>query len=178
MVTTATNLPVKKAAQTPARGTGLLEHPFESVRREFDRLFEEMDRNSWLAPFSLFNGAPAKTGNGPAWMATPAVDVVERDDAYEITADMPGMDDKNIDVSLANGGLTIHGEKREDSTDESVDHYIRERRYGAFERRFALPEDVNADKIQASYANGVLRVTLPKNPGAASAKRRIDVKKG
>ena len=179
MANTGTNLPVKDSAKTPTRGSGGAGHPFESIRREFDRLFEDLDRNSWLAPFSLFGGTPAKPSNGEsAWMTTPAVDVVERTDAYEITAEMPGMDEKNIEVSLVNGGLSIHGEKREDTTDESADHYVRERRFGSFERSFALPDDVSVDKIQANYANGVLRVTLPKNPSAQSAKRRIDVKKG
>ncbi len=175
MTDTGSNLPVKDAAKTPARSGG---HPFESIRREFDRLFEDLDRNAWLAPFSLFGGSVSKPTNGePAWMATPVVDVVERDDAYEITAEMPGMDEKNIEVSLANGGISIRGEKREDTTDESADHYVRERRFGSFERSFALPDDVNADSIKANYANGVLRVTLPKNPNAQPAKRRIEVKK-
>ena len=174
MASTATNLPIKTTAKSPTRSAGMFGHPFESVRREFDRLFEELDRNSWLAPFSLFGGTPAKSANGGAvWMTMPAVDVVERDDVYEILADMPGMDEKNIEVAIANGGLSIHGEKQEDKTDESADHYVRERRFGSFERSFALPEVVNAD----SYANGVLHVTLPKKPGAPTSKRRIEVKK-
>lgn len=178
MADTGTNLPVKDSAKTPARTSWASGHPFESIRREFDRLFADLDRNSWIAPLSLFGGTLSTSANGePAWMTTPAVDVVERDDAYEITAEMPGMDEKNIDVSLANGGISIRGEKREDTTDESADHYRRERRFGSFERSFALPDDVNADNIQANYANGVLRVTLPKNPNAQPAKRRIDVKK-
>ena len=178
MTDTGTNLPVNDSAQTPARTSWASGHPFESIRREFDRLFADLDRSSWLAPFSLFGGTLSKPSNGgPAWMTTPAVDVVEHDDAYEITAEMPGMDEKNIEVSLANGGISIRGEKQEDKTDESADHYVRERRFGSFERRFAVPDDVNADTIQAKYANGVLRVTLPKNPNAQPARRRIDVKK-
>lgn len=178
MAGTATSLPVKKSANTPAQPPRAPGNPFESIRREFDRLFADLDRNSWLAPFSLFGGTLSTPADSePAWMTTPAVDVVERDHAYEITAEMPGMDEKNIEVVLANGGISIRGEKREDTTDESADHYVRERRFGSFERSFALPDDVNADNIQANYANGVLHVTLPKNPNAQPSKRRIDVKK-
>lgn len=178
MADTGTSLPVKNSTNAPAHHPRASGNPFESIRREFDRLFADLDRNSWLAPFSQFGGALSKPANGePAWMTTPAVDVVERDDAYEITAEMPGMDEKNIEVLLSNGGISIRGEKREDTTDESADHYVRERSFGSFERSFALPDDVNADNIQANYANGVLRVTLPKNPNAQPAKRRIDVRK-
>jgi HSP20 family protein len=110
-------------------------------------------------------------------MATPAIDVIERDDAYEITAEMPGMTEEDIEVSLVNGTISISGEKREDTTDQSADRYVRERRFGSFERSLALPDDVRADKIQANYTKGVLHVTLPKDRDAQSAKRRIDVKK-
>ena len=178
MATTPTNLPAKGSTKTPTRGQGNNVRPFESVRREFDRLFDELDRNSWLSPWSLFGGAPTTpTTRESAWMATPAIDVIERDDAYEITAEMPGMTEEDIEVSLVNGTISISGEKREDTTDQSADRYVRERRFGSFERSLALPDDVRADKIQANYTKGVLHVTLPKDRDAQSAKRRIDVKK-
>ena len=177
MANSGTSLPIKDSAKTPNRSPAQAQ-PFESIRREFDRLFEELDRNSWFSLPALFGRAPARTDNGgSAWMTVPAVDVVEREDAYEIIAEMPGMDEKDIEVALVNGGISIHGEKRENITDESADHYLRERRFGSFERSFALPEDVSADKIAAKYANGVLHVTLPKNPNPPHPKRRIAVTK-
>lgn len=170
-----TNLPIKEGSKTPGRGLASGQ-PFESIRREFDRLFGELDRNLWLAPFSLSYGPLTGPANGDTdWLAVPAVDVVEKPDAYEITAEMPGMDEKDIEVSLVDGGISIHGEKRQDTTDEKADRYVRERRFGSFDRRFALPDDVSADQIQANYANGVLRVKLPKNPNALPPRRRIAV---
>lgn len=176
MADTKSNLPIKGADKAPS--TGASWHPFESIHREFDRLFADMDRMQWLSPFSRMAGVVPKAGNGETpWMSAPAVDVIEKNDAYEITADLPGMDEENIEVALVNGGLSIRGEKREEARDESADHYVRERRFGAFERSFSLPEGVNADKIEANYANGVLRVVLPKDPNAKAAKRRIDIRK-
>jgi HSP20 family protein len=177
MANSGTNLTVKEGAKAPALGLASGQS-FDSIRREFDRLFGELDRNLWLAPFSLFNGPATSSANGDSdWFAVPAVDVVEKPDAYEITAEMPGMDEKDIEVSLVDGGISIHGEKRQDKADESAGRYVRERRFGSFERSFALPDDVSAEHIQANYANGVLRVKLPKNPNAQSPKRRIPVTK-
>jgi HSP20 family protein len=169
------NLTVKEGARSPGRGPAFGQ-PFDSIRREFDRLFGELDRNLWLAPLSRSGGSATDPANGDAdWFAVPAVDVVENPDAYEITAEMPGMDEKDIEVSLVDGAISIHGEKREDRRDEKADRYLHERRFGSFERSFALPGDVSADQIQASYANGVLRVKLPKNPNAQPPKGRITV---
>tara|TARA_R110002124_G_scaffold114535_54_gene269781 strand:+ start:4932 stop:5468 length:537 start_codon:yes stop_codon:yes gene_type:complete len=177
MANSGNNLTVKEGAKPQGRNL-TFGQPFDNIRRDFDRLFGELDRNLLLAPFSLFGGPVTGPTNGDAdWFAVPAVDVVEKTDAYEITAEMPGMDEKDIEVSLVDGGISIHGEKRQDTTDDSADRYVRERRFGSFERNFALPDGVNADKIEANYANGVLRVKLPKDPNAQSPKRRIAVTK-
>jgi HSP20 family protein len=109
-------------------------------------------------------------------VASPAVDVTESDKAYEITAELPGLDEKNIEVNVANGGLTIRGEKKEEKEEKQKDYYVSERRYGSFERYFSLPEGVDADKIQASFKNGVLKVTLPKTAEAQKPAKKIEVK--
>src|SRR5690606_15042751 len=90
-------------------------HPFESLRREVDRLFESFDREFWSAPFRrpAFDMEPFWRREW-RWGATPAVDIVESDKAYELMAELPGVDEKNIEVKLANGVLTIRGEKREE----------------------------------------------------------------
>jgi len=106
----------------------------------------------------------------------PAVDVIESENAYEVTAELPGMDEKNIEVKVANGFLTIKGEKQEEKEEKKKDYYLQERSFGSFERSFGLPEGVDADKIQASFKKGVLTVMLPKKPEAQKPAKKIEVK--
>ena len=178
MAESATKLPVKTEEETTERWFGLQPwRPFQSLRREVDRLFEDFDRGSWRFPFrrSVFDIEPFR-GQEVSWGSVPAVDVVETDEAYEVTADLPGMDEKNIEVTLVNGGLTIKGEKREEKEEKKKDYYLHERHFGSFERSFAVPEGVVMDKIEASFKKGVLTVTLPKKPGAQKPQKKIEVK--
>jgi HSP20 family protein len=103
------------------------------------------------------------------------VDVVERPGAFEITAEMPGMDDKHVEVKVANGALVIRGEKASRSHEEKGDFHISERRYGSYLRSFSLPDGVDASKIEATFSKGVLTVTLPKTASAAK-ETRINIK--
>jgi HSP20 family protein len=86
------------------------------------------------------------------------------------------MDEKNIEVKLVNGSLTIRGEKQEEKEEKKQDYYLHERHFGSFERRFAVPEGVNTDKIEASFKKGVLTVRLPKKPEAIKPEKKIEVK--
>ena len=86
------------------------------------------------------------------------------------------MDEKNIEVKVVNGNLTIKGEKQEEKEEKKKDYYLQERHFGSFERRFQLPEGVDADKIGASFKKGVLTVTLPKKLEAQKPEKKIDVK--
>jgi len=86
------------------------------------------------------------------------------------------MDEKNIDVKVADGTLTIKGEKQEEKEEKKKDYYLRERSFGSFERSFAIPEGVDADKIEASFKKGVLTLTLPKKPEAQKPAKKIDIK--
>lgn len=151
--------------------------PFEGLRREVDRLFDEFDGGLWRSPFrsSFFDVAPFRRAEA-MFTAVPAVDVSETDRAYEITAEMPGMEEKNIEVKVANGVLTIKGEKQEDKEEKKKDYYMRERSFGSFERNFQVPEGVETDKIEANFKNGVLSVTLPKSAAAQKAEKKITVK--
>ena len=97
-------------------------------------------------------------------------------EAYEITAELPGLDEKNIEVKLANGVLSIKGEKREEKEEKRKDYYRRERSFGSFERSFQVPEGIDTDKIAASFKNGILSVTLPKSAEAQKQAKRIEVK--
>lgn len=104
------------------------------------------------------------------------MDVTETDKAYEIAAELPGMSDKNVEVKLADGVLTIKGEKQEEKEEKKKDYYLHERSFGSFQRAFQVPDGVDADKIEASFKNGVLTVTLPKSAQAQKTAKKIDVK--
>jgi HSP20 family protein len=106
---------------------------------------------------------------------TPAMDIVEKDGAFEVTAELPGLDAKDIDVQLTNGMLTIKGEKLEEKEEKAKGRYVSERRYGSFRRTLQVPGGVDADKIEASYKSGVLTVTLPKSPEAQKKEKTIPV---
>ena len=106
---------------------------------------------------------------------TPAIDIVEKDGAFEVTAELPGLDAKDIEVQLANGMLTIKGEKQEQKEEKTKDRYVSERRYGSFRRTLQVPGSVDAEKIEASYKSGVLTVTLPKSPEAQKKEKTIPV---
>jgi HSP20 family protein len=86
------------------------------------------------------------------------------------------MEEKNIEVKLANGNLTIKGEKQEEKEEKKKDYYLHERHFGSFERSFAVPEGVDSDKIEASFKQGILTVTLPKKPEAIKPEKKIEVK--
>jgi HSP20 family protein len=179
MAEAATKLPVKTEEKKTEKKTSALQawQPFESLRREVDRLFDEFHRGFWRLPSqrSLFDVTPFFRREW-SFAATPAVDIVEKADAYELTAELPGMDDKDIEVKFANGGLTIKGEKQEEKEEKKKDYYLHERRFGSFERYLRVPEGVDTDKIEASFKKGVLTVTLPKKPEAQKPEKKIAVK--
>ena len=165
MTEPATKLPVGTEEKKPDRPIEW--RPFESLRREVDRLFEDFQLGSWRSPFgrTMFDVEPFWRGE-ISWGKAPAVDVIDKEKAYEITAELPGMDESNVDVKFSDGTLTIKGEKRDEKEEKKKDYYLSERRYGSFQRSFGVPDGVDADKIEASFKNGVLRVTLPKMPEA------------
>src|SRR6516164_201248 len=178
MADTGSKVPVEvKKAERPA--PALAEwRPFESLRREIDNLFDDFWSGSWRSPLTLRFPDVEPFRRGEIWGKAPAVDVAETEKGYEITAELPGMDESNIDVKVADGVLTIKGEKQEEKEEKKKDYYISERRYGAFERSFRLPEGIDTDKIDASFKNGVLKVVLLKTPEAQKAQKKIDVKAG
>jgi HSP20 family protein len=152
--------------------------PFEALRREVDRLFDDFNGGSWMSPFrqrSTFDAGqlfPIES----AWAAAPTVDIVDKGNAYQVIAELPGMDEKNVEVKLSGSTLTIKGEKLAEKEEKKKDYYLRERRFGAFERSFTIPDTVNAEKIEASVSKGVLTVTLPKKAEAVTPQKKIEVK--
>lgn len=172
MAEAATKLPVTKS-DVPAKTEERT--PFENLRREIDRLFDDFRPFDWRLPSRVL-GFEVPRISRAEWQVAPAMDLVEKNDAYEITAELPGLDEKNVEIKLSNHTLTIKGEKSEEKEDRQKDYYLSERRYGSFQRSFQLPEGVDADKIDANFAKGVLTVKLPKTAEAKKAEKQIAVK--
>lgn len=163
MAEAATKLPIKTTTSEAERAPAPWA-PMQVLRRDFNRFFGELG-DVWRHQVRSALLEPPLTRD-LNWASTPAVDIVEKDKAYEVTAELPGMDEKNIEVKVANGTLCIKGEKEEDKEDKRKDYHLSERRYGSFERRFQIPEGVDADKIEAKFSKGVLTVSLPKTAAA------------
>ncbi|MHB8886423.1 MAG: Hsp20/alpha crystallin family protein [Methylovirgula sp.] len=138
----------------------------------FDRLHEP----GWRLPFSqssLFDfSSPRNLGLGIA----AAVDVVEKDKDFEIIAELPGFDEKNIEVKLSNGTLVIKGEKTEEKEEHDKDYHLSERRFGSFSRSFQIPPSVDTNRIDAHFSKGVLTVKMPKSAEAMKSEKTIEVK--
>ncbi|MTV15463.1 MULTISPECIES: Hsp20/alpha crystallin family protein [Bradyrhizobium] len=164
MAEAATKLPIKTestSAAQPAKNW----QPFETLRNQIDRLFHDFQSGFLQAPSyrSLLDMEPFWRRD-LGFSVTPAIDIVEKEKAFEITAELPGLDAKNIDLQLSDDVLTIKGEKQDEKEEKTKDRYVSERRYGSFRRSLQIPGSVDADKIEATFRNGILTVSLPKSP--------------
>jgi HSP20 family protein len=174
MAKAETSVPAKTEGEASA--AGLTEWPrFGALRREIDRLFEDFDLGSRMPFRRALQDMEPFWRRDMTWTA-PAVDMVEKDKEYELTAELPGMDEKDIELKIGNGMLTIKGEKQEQREEKKKDFFLSERRYGSFHRSFRLPEGVDADKIAATVKKGILTVTLPKTAEAQKPEKKIEVK--
>jgi HSP20 family protein len=140
------------------RGTDV--SPFFTLHREMNRMFDDVFRGFDLAPLGSTRGL-----SGLGW---PQIDIDETDKEVRITAELPGLDEKDVSLEIANGVLAISGEKKSESEDKA--RRFSERYYGRFERRIPL-EDVDEDKVSAAFKNGVLTITLPKSAEAKNVRR-------
>src|ERR1043165_3539429 len=137
--------------------------PFLSLREEMNRLFDHFHTGFDLAPLA----------DASSW--TPKINVTENDKAVLVSAELPGMDEKDIDVSYENGLLTIRGEKKQEKEEKEKNFFRSERSYGMFQRSIELPYEIDEERIDAQYKKGVLNLTLPKTKEAATRTRRIPV---
>jgi HSP20 family protein len=158
-----------------------LEHrdwlPFESLRRDIERAFENFHRGPWRIPFTRSDFDISRVWPGELiWGTPPVADIVEKESEYLITAEMPGVPASDVSVSLSDSHLSIKGEKKEEKGEQRKGIYLAERRYGSFHRTFRVPEGVDTDKIEASFSNGVLTVKLPKTAEAQKKQTKIEVK--
>ncbi|MCJ8157028.1 Hsp20/alpha crystallin family protein [Sphingomonas sp. LaA6.9] len=163
--------------RVPARvrtGTSLFDlasqmtEPMGWLRSEIDRIFDDFGRPQ--------RGAFAF--GGPDLPPVPALELSETEKEYRLTAELPGLSEQDIDISLADGVLTISGEKKEEKEEKEGGFLLRERRYGAFRRQLAVPPDVDAEGISAEVKDGVLKLTLAKDKKAEVRTRKIAVRKG
>jgi len=159
--------------QGASRGMGAYERdPFSALRRQMDRLFEDffapIEGRSFAAP-----SAWARQAMSVSW---PSLDVTETQEAYTVTAELPGMEEKEIELNLQDNVLTISGEKREERKEGDGGRSYTERMYGRFQRSIPFPAEVDPDKVEASFRNGVLKVSLPKSAQARERSRRIEVR--
>jgi HSP20 family protein len=139
--------------------------PFLTLHREMNRLFDDV--------FSGLNGASALGRGGAGW---PSVELVETDQGLRVSAELPGLDEKDVEVLIEDGVLTLRGEKRSETSDAARGYT--ERAYGRFERTIALPFAVEEDKAEATFSNGVLSVTLPRSAQVPASARRIAITGG
>ena len=135
---------------------------FERVRRQMDRLWD-----------SFLEGGLRRRSEEGEWL--PSLDVAETKSELVVKAEAPGLDPKDIDISLSDGVLTIKGEKRQEKEEKEADYHLVERSYGSFTRSVQLPREVQSDKISASYKNGILKITLPKSEEAKKKEIKIKV---
>jgi len=154
------NVPVRRGEE---------EEPVHALQSRMNQLFEDFWRD-----FGLWH----RPGTQALGAFSPHVDVSETDDEVRVRAELPGMSEQDVDVTVANGVLTIQGEKRTESTEEREGVQYSECSYGSFHRDIPLSGDLQEDKAQASFKDGVLTVTLPRSPEAKARTRRIEVQHG
>ena len=156
-------------SRTPSSSRGF--DPLDAMRREMDRMFDAFQQGG------LFGGLPAVFAGNNGFL-TPKVDVCETEQGLEVTAELPGIAEKNIDVSLDDGVLTLKAEHAAETEqqDEKKHYHLVERSHGTFMRRIALPFEPDADNSHATFDKGILKITIPKSPRAEEKVRKIAVK--
>ena len=137
-------------------------NPTRSLMTDFDRIFD-----------SMFTHDLPRFSSVKSWI--PAVDVNETETEFLLSADMPGLDKKDVSIDIHDGVITIEGERAIDNEKSTDDYRIRERQLGSFNRSFRLPDNVKEDKVAAKFKNGVLTVTLPKTKEVLPEGRQIKI---
>lgn len=158
-------LPFGRTAVPVTRGSNPIVAFQDEVNKLFNDFFGDVSLPNWL-----------RADRELASAINPAMDVAENDKEFKITAELPGLDAKDVQVNAAEGYLTIKGEKKQESKEEREGYYRQERSYGSFQRVVALPDTANFDKAEANFKNGVLTLSIPKKAGAQSKERKIEVK--
>lgn len=163
---TNTILPIKRRKELAERRD--IENQIATFQDEMNRLFDHFFTDPF-APLTL---------REPRWATefTPRVDVSETDDAIKVSAEMPGMEEKDIQLTLEQDSLILSGEKKTEADEKGRNFHHIERCYGSFQRVIPLPVEVVPDKAEATFKNGLLTVTLPKAPSAVKTSHKISIK--
>lgn len=142
--------------------------PFREIQREMNHLFDD-----FLTGFPL----ASRVGGREGWMTefSPKVDVSETDKDIQISAELPGMDEKDISVEMEDAAITIRGERKEEREDKGKNWYTREQSYGTFQRVIPLPAEVVGDKAAAKFKKGVLTITVPKREESPTRRKSIKI---
>ncbi len=171
------NTPVEVKKSAPAPSPASVPDNWRSFRTEMDRLFDRFSSGFGFPSLRrMFDFEPPSRGEPSFAMAVPAVEVSEDETSYRIAAELPGMSEKDVEVTLADDTLMIKGEKRQEKEDKQKNYYFSERSYGSFQRAFTVPEGIDRDKIGAEFTKGVLTVILPKTAEAQKQQKKIEVK--
>lgn len=155
-------VPFRHRRRQATRATAV--SPFERMHEEMDRLFADI-----LPQYS----SDREIGHRVGFLTS--VDLSESEDAIELTADLPGLEEDNIDITLRDGALQISGERKHEKEEKRKNYYHSERAYGAFSRIIPLPCEVEEDKVEAKFKRGVLTVHLPKSQAAKEHERKIAI---
>jgi HSP20 family protein len=164
----------QESARFPVRrkeSPGYVGHPLMQIHNEIDRMFDEFfsgfrDRESGDMWDSLM----------PSGLIKPNLDISESDTEYSIAVELPGVDEKNVELELVDNSLRIKGEKKRETEKKDKNYHCVERSYGTFQRVLALPEDADREGIQADYKNGIMTISIPRKPELKPETRKIDIK--
>ena len=168
------DVPVEVKKTTPPAQTNVPDI-WQSFRSEMDRLLDRFGGGFGFPSLRrMFDIEPAWRSSFT--FSTPAIDMSEDEKAYKISAELPGIDAKDIDVSVSGDMLVLKGEKRQEKEEKDKNYHFSERSYGSFQRAFELPESVDRNKVAADFSKGVLTVTLPKTAEAQRPAKKIEVK--
>jgi HSP20 family protein len=148
--------------------------PFQALQDQMDRMFDSFFGGREFLPRRLEGAFPGLSRESEG-MVVPSVDIKETDKSLTLTAELPGIDEKDVELSVRNGMLTLKGEKKYEHEEEKEDVHMLERSYGSFQRSFRLPDTVDTDRIEARFDKGVLKVAMPKKAEAAAAAKKIAI---
>lgn len=149
--------------------------PFTAMRAEMDRVFDSFLGRGALSSFAR---APMATRSDDRFMMSPDIDVRETQQEFIVEAELPGLDEKDVSVTLSDGVLTIKGEKKSEREEKKDDYHLMERSFGSFQRSFEIADAVDPDQVKATFDKGILKVLMPKRPEAEKAEKKIPIGKG
>ncbi|MDD3813166.1 MAG: Hsp20/alpha crystallin family protein [Desulfocapsaceae bacterium] len=154
-----------------------LTNPLQQFHQDIDRLFDQTFRGFGLSS-AIFNPSFPSGLPHAAIILKPTLDLAVTDHEYTLTVEIPGVDEQDVKLEIVNDTLTIRGEKKQEKEEKEKNYYRMERSYGSFQRILCLPDDADQDNVKASFAKGILTVTLPRKTAPKSDVKHIEIKNG